>query len=118
MLEKVKLLLGITDTQKDDLLLLVLDMITAPAIEHCKLTEAPEKMESTIVRMAADLYRMEGYGQESAPQTMTSMTEGSRSVSFKSGNSDNIDVILKSYEKALVPFMNRKGRVPSDLKSI
>ena len=81
MLEKLKKLLGSGVNEEgaqfslDDAQQLVLD--------YCHLEELPAGLQSTVIRMAVDLYRLEGYGQVSPPKgPITGLKEGDQSVSF------------------------------------
>ena len=62
MTDKLKLLLGITGEDRDDILSFALETATDMALGYCNLDELPPQLENTVVRMAADLYRSEGYG--------------------------------------------------------
>jgi len=53
------------------------------ALDYCNLEELPVGLESTVVRMAADLYRLQGYGQAAVPKgPVTSLKEGDQAVSY------------------------------------
>lgn len=65
MLEKLKMLLKISGTDKDDLLTLILDQATETAIEytHCKDAMA---LQPTIIKMAVyDYNRLDNIGLDS-----------------------------------------------------
>ncbi|NLZ95789.1 MAG: hypothetical protein GX921_08200, partial [Bacteroidales bacterium] len=83
-------------------------------LSYCRIKELPKQLESLIATMSVRMYRDNGYGQTDAPQTVSSISEGSRSVSYKN-NSDCADRFLNSYKARLEPFRCRRGRVPSDL---
>ncbi len=89
MTQKLKLLLGITGGEQDGVLSFVLETATGLVLGYCNLDEIPPQLENTVVRMAADLYRSEGYGQAAAPQVAQSVTRGDVTVSYGSGNSSN-----------------------------
>ena len=82
-LEKLKMLLGIQDAAQNGVLSFALETVTA--LGYCCLKEVPPGMKNLLVRMAADLYRQEGYGQSAVPQTAQSVTRGDVTVSFGSG---------------------------------
>mgnify|MGYP002553461993 CR=1 FL=1 len=108
-LEKLKLLLGIVDENQDVLLQFVLDDVMETILAYCNIEELPQGLEMTAYRMAMDLYRNENLGaEESAPGSISSLTEGDTSTSFNSYVSEGYkDTLLKSYEKVL----NRYRRV-------
>ena len=78
MTDKLKLLLGITGEDRDDILSFALETVTDMALGYCNLDELPPQLENTVVRMAADLYRSEGYGQAAVPQVAQSVTRGGK----------------------------------------
>ena len=89
MLEKLKMLLGITDEEQDGVLSFILDTVTDMVLNYCNLDEIPQRLENIVVRMAADQYRSEGYGQAAAPQVAQSVMRGDVTVNYGSGNNGN-----------------------------
>ncbi len=87
--DKLKLLLGITGEDRDDILSFALETATDMALGYCNLDELPPQLENTVVRMAADLYRSEGYGQAAVPQVAQSVARGDVTVNYGSGNNGN-----------------------------
>ena len=76
------------------------------ALDYCNLEALPAGLESTVVRMAADLYRIEGYGQASVPKgPVTAVKEGDQSVSFAADRAGAIAgngaSLLKGYTQRL-----------------
>ena len=84
-LTKLKILLGITDELQDGVLSFVLETVREMVLNYCNIDVIPEGLQSTVVRMAADLYRSEGYGQAAAPQVAKSVTRGDVTVSYGDG---------------------------------
>ena len=82
MLEKLKLLLGIKENDKDALLQYVLDTITDEILNYCNLDFLPVGLENIAVRMAADTWRSEEYGNEAKQQAIASVSRGNASTSF------------------------------------
>lgn len=113
MLENVKMLLGIKDDSKDTLLSFLIDDCISLILAYCRIEFLPQQLKSLVPMIVADMYRAKGYGAEEAPQTIKSVTEGSRSETYDT-NTPNED-ILASYSKRLEPYRNIKGRVPSDV---
>lgn len=107
-IEKLKLLLGITDDVKDGILTFTLETVNEMVKNFCNLEEVPEELKNTVVRMAADLYRSEGYGQESAPQFTKSVSRGDVTVtyadSYGAAKISGEKAILNDYRAQLVPF--------------
>lgn len=86
LLDKVKLILGITSTNKDDILLLLLEQATEEALNYTH-REFTEGLENTIVQMAVVKYnRLGSEGLDS---------EGYSGVSFDY-SSDYPDAIVRA----------------------
>lgn len=107
MLEKLKLLLGIADGSKDNVLQFVLDSVTDMVLNYCNIDSLPEKLENTVLSMCVDKYRADCLGQETTQGNVKNITEGDVSVSFGSAYSsaDNPAMeFLKGYEPQLDRF--------------
>lgn len=106
-LSKFKKLLGltVTDTTKDIPLQFALDDAQDVILNYCNISELPKALETTVYRMAIDLYRNEAPGEESTPLgTVSSISEGDTSTSFKSPTSEFKDHLLKNYTAQLKRF--------------
>lgn len=89
-LDKLKNLLGITGDEKDDALQFVIDDVTEMIVDYCNINELPEGLKNTAYRMAMDLYRGVGPGEEDSPLgPVTSIKEGDITTSFAS-TADNL----------------------------
>lgn len=108
------MLLGIKDNEQDSLLSFLIDDTVNMILGYCRIEILPRPLESLVPVIATEMYRRKGYGKADAPQSIKSVTEDKRSVSFESGVAD-ADEFLKEYEARLKPFVCRKGRVPSDI---
>lgn len=86
MLKKLLLILGKSNptSEETELLQFVLDTATQKVLSYCNIDKIPEGLTNTVVRMAADIWRIEGYGSESKPQEVTSVKRGDVSTSFAS----------------------------------
>lgn len=89
MLEKLKRVLGKTDASESESALLkdALDDALNAVKAYCNFKPddpIPPGLDSTVVRIAADIWRADGYGSESAPQTVTSVKRGDVTTSFAS----------------------------------
>ncbi len=116
LLKRLKMLLGITDESKDELLSFLIDDVVNLILGYCRICFLPRPLESLVPVIAADMYRAKGYGGESAPEIVKSISEGQRSVSFDSKTPDG-DFLTNYYDR-LKPFVNRRGKVPSDVGKI
>lgn len=114
------MLLGITDESKDELLSFLIDDTVNLILGYCRICFLPRPLESLVPVIAADMYRAKGYGGESAPEIVKSISEGQRSVSFDSKTPDS-DFLANYYDR-LKPFVNRRGgsavsRIIMDIQS-
>lgn len=112
---QIKTLLGIKDDSKDNILQFILEDCINMALSYCHIKEVPPMMESVIIRMAVRLYRDNGYGSEDTPVTVSSVSQGSKSESYAAPNSGS-DTFINSFKSRLAPFVDRRGRVPSEVK--
>lgn len=70
--------------------------------DYCNIEEIPASLETTVVRMAMDIYRNEQPGETEKPQAVKSVSVGDTSTSFGETASDDFtQSILKSYERQL-----------------
>lgn len=103
-------LLGITTVEKDEVLQFVLDDVEETVLNYCNLDTIPKGLVKTAYRMAMDLYRSEGFGQEAIESGVSSISEGGATVSFKSSKYDTsfTGSLLKNYEKQLMEYRRLK----------
>lgn len=82
-----------------------LDDCTRLVLDYCHLEELPVELESTVIRMVVDMYRLEGYGQAAVPKgPVTALKEGDQSVSFAA---DRAGAIAGSGAKLLTDYTSR-----------
>lgn len=100
---KLKELLGIEDESKDAILEFVIADVEETIKNYCHVDEMPDGLQNTGYRMAMDLYRNENIGSESAAVgSVSSITEGDTSTSFRQYVDDNFkDTVLKNYKSSL-----------------
>lgn len=100
---KLKELLGIEDESKDVILEFVIADVEETIKNYCYVDEMPDGLQNTGYRMAMDLYRNENIGSESAAVgSVSSITEGDTSTSFRQYVDDNFkDTVLKNYKSSL-----------------
>ena len=111
-LETLKMLLGIEDDEQDSLLSFLIGDTINLILGYCRLDIMPRQLESLVPKIAADMYRIKGYGDSKSPEVVKSVSEGERSVTYAENDNDKI---FSNYYKRLDPFRKRKGRVPSDI---
>lgn len=82
MLDKLKSLLG--PNVNEEAAQFCLDECQGLALDYCNLEELPAGLESTVVRMAVDMYRLEGYGDTAgALGEVTSIKAGDTTVTYE-----------------------------------
>ena len=100
--EKLKGLLGVTDGDKDLHVEFALEHAEDIVKNYCNIGEIPAGLNSTVFRMAAELYRNEQYGESGVPQTVKSISEGDTSTSFGTIETTGYaQSLLKDYKKQL-----------------
>ncbi|MEF9952204.1 MAG: phage head-tail connector protein [Clostridium sp.] len=107
MLEKIKSLLGIKrdDTSRDAIISFIIDDVTEIIKNYCGVDLVPPGLNNTVIRMAIDIYRNENLGEEEGPVgSISSITEGDTSVSYKGATSDYTTSMLKNYKTQLNRF--------------
>ena len=114
MLAKAKTLLAVTGEAKDEIIELLIEDAINLVLGYCRIKHLPEGLESLIPFMVADRYRMSGYGSEQGDSVIKSITQGSVSNSYGSRSEMFSNHFLNNYKHRVFPYINRKGRVPSD----
>lgn len=112
-LSRLKMLLGIEDSNSDELLSFVIDDMVDMVLGYCRIAVLPRQLESLVPVIAADMWREKGYGSAAAPEIVKSISEGERSVSYADTAPD--DSFFENYYDRLKPFVNRRGRLPSEV---
>lgn len=93
MLDKIKLLLGLTTDDKDELLLVLISICKDQAIDYCNLEEYSTKLDSAIIEMVIERYNR--IGTEGIEKSVSSgVTED-----YVSGYSANIIKQLRKNRK-------------------
>lgn len=103
-LEKLKKLLGISldDDSKDFLLEFALEDVEQIVKDYCHIKEIPEVLNNTVLKMSMDLYRNENLGEEeSSLGSISSISEGDTSVSYRSSATEFKDSLIKDYKAQL-----------------
>ena len=99
ILDAVKLLLGIKDNDKDDVLMLLIEDTVNSVLAYCRIDV------SFIPTLTVKRYTANQNGG------VKSVTEGERKVEYSDDNYD----YLKEYAIRLKPFVSRKVKVPSEV---
>ncbi|CCL66868.1 hypothetical protein ERM67_19345 [Clostridioides difficile] len=102
--ERLKKLLGFSreDDSKDTILEFILEDVEEMVKNYCNVPTIPEQLNSTILRMAIDMYKNESLGSEDiALGSISSISEGDTSVSYRSSASEFKESLLKDYKSQL-----------------
>ena len=89
-MEKLKALLGLSGTLDEGqtvVLQFVLDETRDFICHYCRLSEVPKNLENVWLAMAAEGYRMQGFGSAEVLGSVTGITEGKVSLSFAGASS-------------------------------
>lgn len=86
-LSTVKLLLGISDDNTDEVLQLYISMTTNEILNYCNISVLPSALNYTLCQMVADLYRdnQKKNANNTVVGNVSSISEDGRSVSFTNG---------------------------------
>ena len=106
-LNKLKGLLGIelSDSSKDTILQFTIDNVEEIILGFCNVDEVPKGLFNTELRMAMDLYRNENLGsEESALGSISSISRGDTTTSFRSNATEFKDSLLKDYKGKLLKY--------------
>lgn len=104
-LEKLKQLLGITDDTKDLILGFAIERVENAIKSYCNIKEIPEEINSTVLSMAMELYRIENFGSEEEGKDIKSIQVGDTTTTFETNKKiDTPKEFLKGYKAQLDPF--------------
>ena len=103
--ERLSALLGISDPDEVHLEF-ALENAEDTVRNYCHIDEIPAGLETTVLRMAMDIYRNEHMGSADIPQTVSSVQIGDTTTSFKTSAAEFSESLMKNYK----PVLNRTGR--------
>ena len=107
--ERLSALLGISDP--DETVKVHLEFALENAEDtvknYCHIDEIPAGLETTVLRMALDIYRNEHMGSTNIPQTVSSVQIGDTTTSFKTSAAEFSESLMKNYK----PVLNRYRKV-------
>ena len=78
-----------------------LDNAKEIALNYCHIEEIPEGLETTVLRMAMDIYRNEKPGEEDAPRAVSSVQMGDTTTVFGALSTGFSDSLMKNYKASL-----------------
>lgn len=86
---KLKLLLGIKDNDKDEIMDFVIQKTRDMICNYCRVHTVPIGLVNVFLDLCVEVYRAGNLGQETAEGTLKSVTEGNVSVTMASPYSVN-----------------------------
>jgi hypothetical protein len=97
MLDNIKLLLGLQDSSKDQLILLYIGKLTSEVLDYCKISELNESLQSFIENKVESIMKSK---QEQS--NVKAVTRGDTRIEYNVGTIDtsnvvNLTVIDKSF---------------------
>lgn len=104
-LDKLKLILGITDSNKDALLEFAISRVEETIKNYCNLEAVPAELNNVVLSMAMELYRIENFGSEEVGKTIKSIAVGDTTTTFETNtDKDTIKGLLKDFKSQIDPF--------------
>lgn len=117
MLQSLKGLLGIKNNEQDGLLQFVLDDAIERVKNYCNINEIPSGLKHTVVRIAADIYRSESYGEQDTsirPGVVKSVKRGDETTSFDTSSTaskaESSEAIVHEYKGQLNAYRKVRWR--------
>lgn len=114
---KAKNYLGYNDSTHDQLLTMVTDDVVNGILGYCHIDTIPTQLDTYVPRMVYEMWIRNRFGSDSVANTVSSITQGSRSISYSDISTATTDII-NDYAQRLRPYINRRGRVPSDFDEV
>ena len=99
MLDKIKYLLGLTDSEKDNQIEFHITMIQETILDFCNLKELNKALENFIVTKVFEIMKSKSFGNHKTSQfqqEVASVTRGD--TTFKYKTSSNNTVLISSSE--------------------
>lgn len=103
-LDKLKLILGITDSNKDALLEFAISRVEETIKNYCNLEAVPAELNNVVLSMAMELYRLENFGNEEVGQIVKSIAVGDTTTTFDTSNKDSVKGLLRDFKSQIDPF--------------
>lgn len=115
ILEKVKGLIGIEDTQHDTKLTITIEMMMDEVKNFCNISplkSVPKQLENTIVQMILDYLKINPMGIEKFEGgNVKSISRGDTTINYNTSETTvNIHEFMKGYQERLMPFRKFKMR--------
>jgi len=105
ILADTKMLLGIDDDSKDEILTFIIDDTINMVLAYCRIEILPRQLLGLISQMAANVYERLDFNDG-----ISSITEGDRKIEYRGR------AVFDEYRFRLKPFVNVRGTLPSEVQ--
>lgn len=103
--EQVKMLLGVTGTDKDTLLSLLCDTLMVQVKKYCRISDVSDMgLQGVMADLVVTRYRARGYGKEEAPKVLSSLSEGDVTLTYKTVQYDATGQLTDAEKKTLCQY--------------
>lgn len=85
-------------------MLFIINIAEEKVKNYCHIDKIPYQLENTVIQLACDIYRNEGYSKEVKPQEVTSIKRGDVSTSFSSVSVKSDYDFIEKYKRDLARF--------------
>ena len=101
--ERLSTLLGVSEPDETVKVHLEFTLENAEDVvkNYCHIDEIPAGLETTVLRMAMDIYRNEHMGSADVPQSVSSVQIGDTTTSFKTSATEFSESLMKNYKATL-----------------
>ena len=100
-ISKLKKLLGVETADKEFAVSFALDTANELIVNYCHISEIPEGLSNTVLRIAMDIYRNEQPGESGVPQAVLSVKTGDTQTNFGTAQTAGYGELLRDYKKQL-----------------
>ena len=83
----------------------IIEDTVSMVLAYCRLQVLPYQLHGLIARIAVSVYQT-----CSSPDNISALTEGDRKIEYRT-----VSEAISGYYQRLQPFVNRRGRVPSEV---
>lgn len=112
ILRDTKILLKKEDSSEDNILNLIIDNCINYVLSYCRLELLPYQLAGFVTNMVVRRYKEMYLADDGGGGVVTSITEGDRRIDFSVPTGTAED-----FKENLKPFVNRRGRLASEVTS-
>ena len=114
ILRDTKILLKKEDSSEDNILNLLIDNCISCVLSYCRLELLPYQLIGFVTNMAVRKYKEMYLATDGGGGVVTSITEGDRRIDFSVPDETGL---ADDFKESLKPFVNRCGRLVSEVIS-